>query len=94
MKIYWLSTMQHDSDRVIAVLTKALAVCRGLLYSARTGDATKGEIECILESTGQESLISLIGQDAFSYAAGLSEALSKEDADILLAIGDKPYDER
>ena len=85
--------MQHDSERVIAVLTKALAVCRGLLYSARTGDATKGEIECILESTGQESLISLIGQ-AFSYAVGLSEALSKEDVDILLAIGDKPYDDR
>ena len=41
--------MPHDADRTIAVLAKAFAVCRGMLYSARTGDATRGEIERILD---------------------------------------------
>ncbi len=45
-----------QNDRAIAVLAKALAVCRGVLYSARTGDASTGEIERILDSTGQDSL--------------------------------------
>jgi hypothetical protein len=36
--------MLHDADRTIAVLAKALAVCRGMLYSARTGDAHKAKL--------------------------------------------------
>jgi hypothetical protein len=86
--------MSYDADRAIAILAQALAVCRGILYSARTGDASQGEIECILESTAQDSLISLMGQETFSYVMELTEALPKEDRDILLSISDKPYDSR
>jgi hypothetical protein len=78
--------MQYDADRTIAVLTKALAVCRGTLYSARTGHATQIEIEELLESTGQESLISLIGVDALNHAMQLAESLPDEDTNILLSI--------
>jgi hypothetical protein len=46
-------TMQYDNDRAIAVLAKALSVCRGVLYSARTGDASQSNIERLLESTGE-----------------------------------------
>jgi hypothetical protein len=84
-------TMQYDTDRAIAVLAKALAVCRGILYSARTGDASQSEIERLLESTGEESLITLMGKDTYSHAMQLSEALPKEDRDTLLSIGDDPY---
>ncbi len=83
--------MPHDADRAIAVLHKAVAVCRGMLYSARTGDATQGEIERILEGTGQESLIALIGQETYNHVVRLSEALPPEDRDVLLAIRDEPY---
>ena len=83
--------MPHDADRTIAVLATALAVCRGMLYSARTGDASQGAIERILEGTGQDSLISLIGQKDFLYAMKLSEFLPPEDSDVLLAIRDEPY---
>jgi hypothetical protein len=84
-------TMQYDADRAIAVLAKALAVCRGILYSARTGDASQGEIERLLESTGEQSLIALMGRDTYRHAMQLSEALPPEDRDTLLAIGDDPY---
>jgi hypothetical protein len=77
-----------DADRSIAILTQALAVCRGILYSARTGDASKDEIERLLESTGQESLIALLGQRAFSRAMQLAEELPEEDKDKLLSIGE------
>jgi hypothetical protein len=83
--------MPHDSDRAIAILAKAVAVCRGMLYSARTGDATRGEIERILEGTGQDSLIALMGEENFLYAMRLSEFLPAEDRDVLLAIRDEPY---
>jgi hypothetical protein len=83
--------MPNDPDRVIAVLAKAVAVCRGMLYSARTGDATQGEIERILEGTGQDSLIALMGQEDYLYAMHLSEFLPPEDGDMLLAIRDEPY---
>jgi hypothetical protein len=80
--------MQHDADRTIAILTQALSVCRGILYSARTGDASKDEIEKLLESTGQRSLVVLMGQEAFSRAMRLAEELPEEDRNKLLSIGD------
>jgi hypothetical protein len=83
--------MPHDADRTIAVLAKAVAVCRGMLYSARTGDVTQGEIERILEGTGQDSLIALMGEEDYLYAIQLSEFLPPEDRDVLLAIRDEPY---
>jgi hypothetical protein len=83
--------MPHEADRTIAVLAKALAVCRGMLYSVRTGDATQGEIERILEGTGQDSLIALMGEEDFLYAMRLSEFLPREDSHVLLAIRDEPY---
>jgi hypothetical protein len=83
--------MNYDSDRAIAVLHKALAVCRGMLYSARTGDATQGEIERILESTGQDSLVALMGKETYNQVMRLSEALPEEDRDALLSIRDAPY---
>jgi hypothetical protein len=45
-----------DAERAIAVLFQTVAVCRGLLYSARTGDATPGEFERILESTSGDAI--------------------------------------
>ena len=83
--------MQSDHDRAIAILATALAVCRGILYSARTGDATQGEIERLLESTGEESLIALMGQDTYLHVMQLAEALPSEDNDKLLSIRDEPY---
>jgi hypothetical protein len=83
--------MPNDDDRTIAVLYQAIAVCRGMLYSARTGHATQGEIERILEGTGQESLTALLGQETLRRVWQLSEALPPEDRDVLLAIRDKPY---
>jgi hypothetical protein len=80
-----------DPDRSIAVLTKAIAVLRGMLYSARTGDATKGEIERILDSTSAETLAMLMGKDACNHALHLSEMLPEADRDILLSIKDEPY---
>ena len=83
--------MQSDHDRAIAILFKALAVCRGILYSARTGDATQGAIERLLESTGEGSLIALMGQDTYIHVVQLAEALPSEDNDRLLSISDEPY---
>jgi hypothetical protein len=83
--------VEYDADRAIAVLANALAVCRGTLYSARTGDASQGEIERKLESTAQESLVALMGQDTYSHVMQLAEALPQEDVDTLLSIGDDPY---
>jgi hypothetical protein len=34
----------QELERAIAVLHQAVAVLRGILYSARSGDATKGEM--------------------------------------------------
>jgi hypothetical protein len=83
--------MTYDADRAIAILHQALAVCRGMLYSARTGDATQGEIERIIESTGQDSLVTLMGQETYNQVMRLSEALPSEDRDTLLSIRDEPY---
>jgi hypothetical protein len=83
--------MQYDVDRAIAVLAKALAVCRGTLYSARTGDASQGEIERKLESTGEDSLVSLMGQDTYNHVMRMAESLPSDDYDKLLSIGDEPY---
>ena len=83
--------MEYDANRAIAVLAKALAVCRGILYSARSGDASQGEIERLLESTGEDSLIALMGQDTYSHVVQLAEALPPEDLERLLSIGDEPY---
>jgi hypothetical protein len=51
--------MRHDNNREVVIFAKALAVCCSALYSARTGDASPEEIEYLLESTGENSLIAL-----------------------------------
>jgi hypothetical protein len=81
----------YDPNRSIAVLTKAVAVLRGMLYSARTGDASKGEIERILDSTSAETLAVLMGKEACDHAMHLSEILPEADRDVLLSIKDEPY---
>jgi hypothetical protein len=83
--------MQYDADRAIAILFQALAVCRGTLCSARTGDASRGEIERHLESTGQTTLIALMGAETYQQVMRLAEALPPEDRDTLLSIKDEPY---
>lgn len=89
-----MPSIDYDADRAVAVLYKAIAVLRGMLYSARTGDASRGEIESILESTGGTTLRALIGEETMVHVMRLSEALPPEDRDVLLAISDVPYDSR
>jgi hypothetical protein len=84
--------MNDDQNQTVAVLMQALAVCRGMLYSARTGDASQREIEAIIASTGEETLAKLLGKEALLSAMHLSEKLPAEDRDALLGIGDHPYD--
>lgn len=82
---------QYDADRAIAVLAKALTVCRGALQSTLAEDASQGRVERLLDSTSQDSLITLMGQDTYSRVMQLAEALPQEDIDRLLSIGDEPY---
>jgi hypothetical protein len=84
--------MIDEPDHIIAILMQALAVSRGMLYSARSGDASQREIEAILDSTGQASLTELLGEEALRRAMHLSENLPSEDRDTLLGISDHPYD--
>jgi hypothetical protein len=84
--------MSTGPDRIIAILMQALAVSRGMLYSARTGDASQHEIEAIIASTSQEALTKLLGEEALHRAMRLSEHLPPEDRDTLLGIRDHPYD--
>jgi hypothetical protein len=80
-----------DAERAIAVLFKTVAVCRGLLYSARSGDATPGEFERILDSTSGDTIRTLVGADTFEHMMRLAEALPQQDQDVLLSIRDEPY---
>jgi hypothetical protein len=79
------------AERAIAVLFQTVAVCRGLLYSARTGDATAGEFERILDSTSGDTIKKLVGAETFKHVMRLAEALPPEDRDVLLSIKDEPY---
>jgi hypothetical protein len=83
--------MDDTSNRTVAVLWQAIAVCRGALYSARSGDASVSFIDRILDGTSGETLRTLIGEDAFQNAMAQAEALPPEDRDILLSIKDEPY---
>jgi hypothetical protein len=78
--------MQPNTDRTIAILAQALAVCRGIMYSARTGDASQQEIEELLTSTSQESLVALMGLDTYYRVIELMEALPASDREHLLGI--------
>ncbi len=80
--------MPSEDERAIAVLTRAMAVCRGMLYSARTGDASQAEIELILDSTSETQLKALIGETGWRRASNLAEALPDKDKDALLGIAD------
>jgi hypothetical protein len=84
--------LNDDPNQTVAVLMQALAACRGMLYSTRTGDASQREIEAIIASTGQKALTKLLGEEAFHSATYLPEKLPPEDRDALLGIGDHPYD--
>jgi hypothetical protein len=81
--------MQYDTDRIIGVLTRALLICRGILHSSRTGDVSQEEIERIIESTGQDSLVELLGYDTYLRMIELYDAVSREDVDKLLGLGDE-----
>jgi hypothetical protein len=82
---------QSETERAIAVLARALAVCRGALYLALAEDASQGRIKRLLDSTSQNSLVALMGQDIYNRVMHLAEALPQEDVDRLLSIGDDPY---
>jgi hypothetical protein len=78
-------------ERAVAVLHQTVAVLRGVLYSARSGDATEAEIERVLDSTNGETLARLIGPQTYQEVMALSEALPPHDRDTLLSIKDEPY---
>lgn len=80
--------MSNEADRAIAVLAMAVGACRGMLYSARTGDASQEEIELILDSTGEKQLIALLGEAGCRRATELADALPRGDKDALLGIVD------
>jgi hypothetical protein len=80
-----------EAERAIAVLYKAVGVCRGLLYLARSGDATPGEFERLLDSTSGDTIKKLVGEETFQHVMRLAEALPPEDRDVLLSIRDEPY---
>lgn len=80
-----------ELERAVAILHQTVAVLRGLLYSARSGDATRGEFDRILDSTNGDALSKLIGQDVYKDVMRLSENLPAEDRDTLLSIKDEPY---
>jgi hypothetical protein len=90
VKMFKSLTLQ-DAERAIAVLFQTVAVCRGLLYSARSGDATPGEFERILDSTSGDTIKTLVGAETFQHVMRLAEALPPEDRDVLLSIRDEPY---
>jgi hypothetical protein len=82
----------HDpKDRTIAVLLKAVAVTRGMLYSARSGDASREEIERILDSTSETGLKHLTGDAPYADAVRLAENLPAADRDFLLGIPPMTY---
>jgi hypothetical protein len=80
-----------ELERAVAVLHQTVAVLRGLLYSARSGDATRGEFDRILASTNGDTLSKLIGPNVYKDVMRLSEILPPEDRDTLLSIRDEPY---
>jgi hypothetical protein len=80
-----------EAERAIAVLYKTVAVLRGLMYSARSGLATQGEFDRILDSTNGDAIKKLVGADTFKHVMQLAEALPNEDHDALLSIKDEPY---
>jgi hypothetical protein len=80
-----------ELERAVAILHQAVAVLRGLLYSARSGDATRGEFDRILDSTNGDTLSKLIGPEIYKDVMRLSETLPPEDRDTLLSIKDEPY---
>jgi hypothetical protein len=80
-----------ELERAVAILHQAVAVLRGLLYSARSGDATRGEFDRILESTNGDMLSKLIGPETYKDVMRLSESLPPEDRDALLSIKDESY---
>jgi hypothetical protein len=80
-----------ELERAVAILHQTVAVLRGLLYSARSGDATRGEFDRILDSTNGDTLSKLIGSDVYKDVMRLSESLPPEDRDTLLSIRDDPY---
>jgi hypothetical protein len=80
-----------EAERAIAVLFQSVGVLRGLLYSARTGQATRGEFDRILDSNSGDSIKKLVGAKTFEHVMRLSEALPSEDRDALLSIKHEPY---
>jgi hypothetical protein len=63
----------QELERAVAVLHQAVAVLRGMLYSARSGDTTKGEMERLLDSTNGETLARLIGPQIYQEVMALSD---------------------
>jgi hypothetical protein len=80
----------QELERAVAVLHQAVAVLRGMLYSARSGHATKAEMERLLDGTNGETLARLIGPLTYQEVMALSEALPPDDRDTLLSIKDEP----
>ena len=43
--------MENTAHKKLAVLTAALAVCRGILYSVSSGNFKKEDVDAVLETT-------------------------------------------
>jgi hypothetical protein len=75
-----------DEQRKIAILTAALGVCRGMLYSVRIDDYKQEEIEATLDAISPSNLAEVFGIPEAEFQIDCREHLTTEEIDKLMIV--------
>lgn len=68
--------MSDDSLKYRALLSQALGMCRGILYSVRAGDVDIAEIDRILDATSLANIAKRLGLDENDLVIDFEDDLS------------------
>jgi hypothetical protein len=71
--------MSDDSLKYRALLSQALGMCRGILYSVRAGDVDIGEIDRILDATSLANIAKRLGLDENDLVIDFEDDLSDDE---------------
>lgn len=71
--------MNEDSLKYLALLSQALGLCRGVLYSVRAGDVDVEEIDRILDATSLANIAKRLGLEENDLVIDFEDDLSDDE---------------
>lgn len=75
--------MKIDEQKKLAIFVAALGVCRGILYSVRSGDYTPEDIDAVIAAVSPANLAEVFGGQEAEFQIDYTQQITPDEMDRL-----------